>query len=82
MLEHKGAIVGYHDPFIPNVNGDISLQSQPLTKELLQAQDCVVITADHSNIDYEFVAENSKLIFDTRNATKDLQLGNSAIHAL
>jgi UDP-N-acetyl-D-glucosamine dehydrogenase len=28
----------------------------------------VVLSTDHSNYDYQFIADNSKLILDTRNA--------------
>jgi UDP-N-acetyl-D-glucosamine dehydrogenase len=73
LLEHKGVKVSYHDPHVPYLNGDGWWESQPLTEELLKSQDCVVITTDHTSIDYDFVVRNSKLVFDTRNATKRVQ---------
>ena len=48
-------------------------ESQPLSEELLKEQDCVIIMADHSKYDWEFIAKNAKLIFDTRNATKRIR---------
>jgi UDP-N-acetyl-D-glucosamine dehydrogenase len=75
-LEAKGAVVSYHDPFVPALptmrHHSIKLQSSPLTAEFLSAQDAVVIVTDHSNVDYEFVVSNSRLVIDTRNATVGL----------
>src|SRR5262245_4444157 len=75
-LEEMGAEVSYHDPFVPGLppsrRQGIHLTSQPLTREFLEAQDCVVIVTDHSTIDFGFVVKNSRLIVDTRNATAGL----------
>ena len=40
--------------------------------ESLAAQDCVLIATDHSAYDYEFVAAHSRLVVDTRNATRSV----------
>ncbi|MBN9120659.1 MAG: hypothetical protein J0I06_16165 [Planctomycetes bacterium] len=63
LLDHllkKGAAVSYNDP----------MHSQPLTPEYLAAQDCVLIATDHTAYDYDFIVRHSKLVIDTRNATK------------
>src|SRR6185295_6457369 len=74
QLQHKGAIVTYHDPFVPEVkletNG--SLTSATLTDELLAGCDCVVIVTDHSGVDYAEVVRLAPLIVDTRNITRRL----------
>ncbi|MFO0810563.1 MAG: nucleotide sugar dehydrogenase [Gemmataceae bacterium] len=71
-LEAKGAVVSYHDPFVPALptmrHHTIRLTSQELTAEFLAAQDAVVIVTDHTDVDYRFVVENSRLVIDTRNA--------------
>lgn len=36
----------------------------------LRKYDCVVVSTDHSSYDYDFIAEHSRLIVDTRNAMK------------
>jgi len=36
----------------------------------IKKYDCVVISTDYSSYDYNFIAKNSRLIVDTRNATK------------
>lgn len=73
LLEHKGAQVSYHDPYVPHlVHDGVAWESQPLSAELLASQDCVVITTDHSCFDYGFIADHCRLLFDTRNATHNL----------
>lgn len=67
----KGAKVSYFDPFIPCLKiNDLSLKSTVLKNEALSRFDCVVIAADHSNINYKYILSYSKLILDTRNAYK------------
>jgi UDP-N-acetyl-D-glucosamine dehydrogenase len=46
------------------------LQSAELTLEWLSSQDAVLIVTDHSAVDYEFVVKHSRLVIDTRNATR------------
>ena len=71
LLSKKGSETSYHDPYVPHVQFDgVSCDSQPLDIEFLESQDCVVITTDHSCVDYEYVTQHSRLIFDTRNDLK------------
>lgn len=76
ILEKKGAVVDYNDPFIPVVprmrHFKIEKTSVPLTAETLGAYDCVLIATDHSVYDPEFILEHSKLIVDTRNLIKNV----------
>jgi UDP-N-acetyl-D-glucosamine dehydrogenase len=75
----RGAIVQYHDPHIlvaPSMRSwpDLpAMESQPLTKALLNAQDAVLIATDHSSIDYSLVLRESSLLIDTRGVYKDPQ---------
>jgi UDP-N-acetyl-D-glucosamine dehydrogenase len=74
ILEDKGAEVEFHDAFVPEVNeGGRVRRSVALTAEELARADCVVIATDHSGVDYRFVAENSALVVDARNATRGLE---------
>lgn len=72
LLKH-GAEVYYSDPYVKAlaINGD-TLKSSPLTAANLKNKDCALILTDHDLFDYEFIAKNSKLVFDTRNATKNV----------
>ncbi|MDP2959778.1 MAG: UDP binding domain-containing protein, partial [candidate division Zixibacteria bacterium] len=71
LLQNAGAKVKYNDPHVPSIlmNSHI-MKSAKLTSALLKKTDCVVIVTDHSAFDYDWIVRNSKLIFDTRNATK------------
>ena len=76
LLRKKGAVLFYHDPYIPILPSFrkyyFKLKSSPLTQELLQRMDAVVVVTDHSVIDYSWIVKHSPLIIDTRNVTKDL----------
>ena len=73
-FEREGSIVEYYDPYIKEYKyeGQIKKGKAELTKELLNWADLVVITTNHSDVDYEFVQKNSIFIFDTKNVTKDV----------
>lgn len=73
-LHTAGADVMFFDPYIPQFlhHGKIYEGNKELTAELIRCADIVVITASHSNVDYEFVRCHAKAIFDTRNATREL----------
>ncbi len=72
MLQSQGAIVEYHDPFVPKLHWEeIRLLSKPLTKKTLSDSDLVLITTDHTDMDYESIVEGSKVIFDTRNILRN-----------
>ncbi len=71
LLQDKGAVVSYSDPFVPTVHqGDLSLSNEELTPELLSDADCIVITTAHSSVDYQAVVDAGTPIVDTRNALK------------
>lgn len=76
-LEHLGAHVDYHDPFVPKTHKmrhhDLQMESITLSPETLKSYDCVLISTNHSNYDWKMIAESSKLIVDTRNALRDIK---------
>jgi UDP-N-acetyl-D-glucosamine dehydrogenase len=77
LLAERGAELRYHDPFVPVLNEDgVRRTSVELTDEELGAADCVVITTDHSVIDYERVVRLARLVVDTRNATRGIEGGH------
>ena len=73
LLIKKGALVSYYDPYLPylKIHG-INLKSVEFNKDSFKDSDCVVIITDHSNVDYKFIADNSKLVVDTRNILKGI----------
>ncbi|MBU1023214.1 nucleotide sugar dehydrogenase, partial [bacterium] len=85
LLLYHGANLSYSDPYVPEIivgetQDDYSplllnpakLKSAELTKEFLEKQDMIILAVDHDIFDYKFIVENSRLLFDTRNATKIL----------
>ncbi|MBI3411952.1 MAG: nucleotide sugar dehydrogenase [Planctomycetes bacterium] len=74
LLMEDGAEVLYHDPYVPAfAEHGLAMESAPLTEELLAGINLVVITADHTNVDYGWVASRAPHVLDTRNATKHLR---------
>ncbi|MFN7401032.1 MAG: nucleotide sugar dehydrogenase [Alphaproteobacteria bacterium] len=78
-LQKAGAVVEFHDPFIPVIPVTrehaalAGLKSVPLTKAQLSTYDAVLIATEHSTVDYNFLVANSKLVVDTRNATASVK---------
>ena len=74
LLERMGAVVRYHDPYIPELHEDsVALKSVPLTPETVRAADCVVIVTDHSKLDYAMVAREARALVDTRHVVASLR---------
>lgn len=73
-LIRRGGKVKFYDPYVNEIDyRGFNMEGEwRLSGHLLEEQDIVVITTAHSNVDYEFVNRYSKLIFDTKNVTKDL----------
>ncbi len=76
LLENEGAAVAFHDPFvqiIPHTRETFELagrESLDLTPEAISKFDAVLISTNHDNVDYQMLADNAKLIIDTRNAMR------------
>jgi UDP-N-acetyl-D-glucosamine dehydrogenase len=74
LLQAHGAKVDYHDPHIPTAkpmreHNITHMKSVALTATNLKRYDCVLISTDHTKVDYDFVCRHAKLVVDTRNAT-------------
>ena len=71
LLEQQGARVSYHDPFVPSFEEDgHRFSSVPLSAEVIQAADCVMVVTDHSSLDYDLIRRSARSIVDTRNALR------------
>lgn len=72
LLEREGAVVDFNDPYVPKLykmrKYHYTMESVELSAENLSKYDLVILSTDHSDYDYQFIADNSKLILDTRNA--------------
>ncbi len=75
-LEGLGAEVDYHDPHVPKTHKmrrhDLQRESIAWSEQALAAYDCVLISTHHAWYDWQFVADNAKLIVDTRGVMRDV----------
>ena len=69
-LRALGANVDYNDPHVPHTRKmrqhDLKLASVSLRPESLRKYDSVIIITNHSAYDWQLIAENARLIVDTR----------------
>ncbi len=73
-LLEVGANVVYYDPWVASFKeGELSMTGEKtLTPELIESADLIMVTAAHSNVDYELVQKHAKAIFDTKNVMKNV----------
>nr|NGX58780.1 UDP-N-acetyl-D-glucosamine 6-dehydrogenase [Chlamydiota bacterium] len=70
LLEEKGAIVGYHDPYIPEIGktreyGHLAGRKH---QELSDNYDCFLVATFHSNFSKEKILSYGVPVVDTRNS--------------
>ncbi|MGG3798927.1 nucleotide sugar dehydrogenase [Metabacillus fastidiosus] len=74
IMDNEGADYKVVDPFVPVFRlGNKQVETVGLSEELLKAADLVIITTDHSEFDYKLIANSSRVVFDTRNALKQVE---------
>ncbi len=72
LLERKGAVIDYHDPYCPDVPNlrdypqHVGIKSVSLDD--IEKYDAVLIATAHDCIDYQNIVDRAKLVIDTRNA--------------
>ena len=79
LLAARGAHVGYHDPYVPELEvavraagsidphgPTIRLTCEDVVSSVRNA-DCVIVATDHTSYDWNVIAHDAKLIVDTRN---------------
>jgi len=75
LLQERGAQLDYNDPYFPQLHrmrhyNYEGMKSVPLSPQALGSYDGVVIATDHTAYDYNSIVDSSKLVVDTRNATR------------
>jgi UDP-N-acetyl-D-glucosamine dehydrogenase len=81
LLEDDGVEIITVDPHITQFethHGQV-FQTTPLSDELLEGADCAVIVTNHSAFDYERIVARSRVVVDTRNATRAVREGREKI---
>lgn len=77
LLQQKGIIVNYHDPYIPQFkHEDWEMRSVSDLMPAIHSVDVVVIVTNHSSYDYPAILKAASLIVDTRNALGKLGKDN------
>jgi len=84
LLTQRGAVMDYNDPYFPALHKmrhyDFShMKSVELTPQNLGKYDCVLIATDHTSYDYNAIVNGSKLVVDTRNATRRVESGKEKV---
>ena len=74
LLQAQGATLTYYDQYVPQISiGDQSLASELDLATAVAASDLVLITTEHTNVDYQLTIDRAKAILDTRGITRKLQ---------
>jgi UDP-N-acetyl-D-glucosamine dehydrogenase len=78
LLQRDGVVVSYNDPYVPFVGKGrkYNLQIHSTALDNMSQYDCVLIVTDHSDYDYPRIVRESKLVVDTRNATRGINAPN------
>lgn len=85
ILRDLGAKVSYYDPFVPEMKPTreygnlLGMRSISFDAAVVAGFDAAVIVTDHDAVDYDALVANSKLVIDTRNATKHVRAGREKI---
>jgi UDP-N-acetyl-D-glucosamine dehydrogenase len=83
LLEEQGALVTYHDPYVPTFREDgQTYTGVALTDAALKESDAVVIVTDHTSVDYQRVVNAASIVVDTRNVTAGLKPGKGRLLSL
>ena len=75
LLQKEGVQVSYHDPYFPVIGKGrkYDLQMKCASLDNLGQYDCTLIVTDHSDYDYRHIVRESRLVVDTRNATRGIE---------
>ena len=78
LLKKKGAIVEYHDPYIPHIHHETDGWQMDSVSDFMTSAtkaDAVVVITNHKVYDYKAIVESSAFVFDSRNATREFSKG-------
>ena len=73
LLENKGALLSYLDPFVPEIMLEERLYKSVEKNTALSSYDCVVILTDHTDLNYRDLLDKARLVVDTRNVTSHIK---------
>jgi UDP-N-acetyl-D-glucosamine dehydrogenase len=85
LLKQKGALVDYHDPYIPHIHHEYEGWKMESVKDMLKCvkeSDAVVIVTNHKDYDYGAIIDAAKFVFDSRNATGKIAKNHAKVERL
>ena len=82
LLEKNGADLRVNDPYCPISKYKGKVYNSVDWKEVIDESDIVIITTNHSCYDYESIVSRAKVVYDTRNATKNVINNRDKIYKL
>ena len=77
VIEHlrsAGALVDFYDPYVAEYeyNGVKNRGLREIDEQILDSYDLVLVTAAHTNVDYNLVQRGAHWVFDTKNALRNV----------
>ena len=82
LLEKNGADLTVNDPYCPISKYKGKVYNSIDWTEVIDKSDIVIITTNHSCYDYEAIVARAKVVYDTRNATKNVVNNRNKIYKL
>jgi len=82
LLEKNGADLSVNDPYCPVSKYKGKVYNSIDWTEVIDESDIVIITTNHSCYDYESIVARAKVVYDTRNATKNVINNRDKIYKL
>jgi UDP-N-acetyl-D-glucosamine dehydrogenase len=74
LLQEQGATLNYYDRYVPQITlGGHPFTASPDLVTAVADADLVLITTEHSNVDYQVVIDNANAVLDTRGITRKLK---------
>lgn len=75
VLQREQANVEYYDPWVAEYKykGQKYQGIKEITPEIIASYDLIMVTAAHTNVDYDMVQKNAIAIFDTKNVMKNIE---------
>lgn len=74
VLKREMANVEFYDPWISEYKykGEKHQGLKEISPEIIASYDLIMITAAHTNVDYDMIQKNAAAIFDTKNVMKNI----------
>ena len=75
VLKREQANVDFYDPWIAEYKykGEKYQGIKEISPEIIAEYDLIMITAAHTNVDYDMIQKNAVAIFDTKNVMKNIE---------